>query len=100
DLTAPIEGLEWSQTFQPFTAGRFHSSTIPALQKPDKNRHGAMRNSGFPFLLFCISRFPTWFFRSRRRYNGGLHQIRTSYLQARVAPPGGRLFRAMNCPVY
>jgi RHS repeat-associated protein len=33
-LTAPIEGLERSQAFQPFPAGRYRSSTIPALQKP------------------------------------------------------------------
>jgi len=33
-LTAPIEGLERSPTFQPFPAGRYRSSTIPALQKP------------------------------------------------------------------
>ena len=30
-----IVGLEWSQTFQPFPAGRYRTSTIPALQKPE-----------------------------------------------------------------
>jgi hypothetical protein len=32
-LFAWIVGLERSPTFQPFSAGRFRSSTIPALQK-------------------------------------------------------------------
>ena len=33
DFPGLIVGLERSQTFQPFPAGMFHSSTIPALQK-------------------------------------------------------------------
>jgi hypothetical protein len=41
-----VAGLEWSQTFQPFAAGRFRSSTIPALQKPDKNSHDRIRIVG------------------------------------------------------
>jgi len=45
-LTGRIVGLEWSQTFQPFPAGRFRSSTIPALQKPDKNSHDRIRIVG------------------------------------------------------
>jgi hypothetical protein len=35
--------MEWSQTFQPFPAGRFRSSTILALQNSGKNSHGRIR---------------------------------------------------------
>ncbi|HOE01217.1 MAG TPA: hypothetical protein PKI64_09220 [Kiritimatiellia bacterium] len=66
DFPGLIVGLERSQTFQPFPAGRFHSSTIPALQKQPVGLLGTV----FFLCALCVSARGYLFVFSRQDASG------------------------------